>query len=34
LLAIELDFPHPEVTSEDAAVEKSVKYLKEVIAGL
>jgi sugar phosphate isomerase/epimerase len=34
LLAIELDFPHPEVTSEDAAVEKSVKYLKEVVAGL
>lgn len=34
LLAIELDFPHPEVTDEDAAVEKSVKYLKEVVASL
>lgn len=34
LLAIELDFPHPEVINEDAAVEKSVKYLKEVVASL
>ena len=34
LLAIELDFPHPTVTSEDEAVKKSVSYLKEVIAGL
>ena len=35
LLAVELDFPHPEVgTNEDAAVEKSVKYLQNLVAGL
>lgn len=35
LLAVELDFPHPEVgTNEDAAVEKSIKYLKNLVAGL
>lgn len=35
LLAIELDFPHPDVgTGEDAAVEKSVKYLQNMVAGL
>lgn len=34
LLAVELDFPHPEVgTHEDAAVEKSVKYLKDLVGG-
>ncbi len=35
LLAVEIDFPHPEVgTNEDAAVEKSIKYLKDLVAGL
>ena len=35
LLAVELDFPHPEVgTNEDAAVEKSIKYLKDLVATL
>ncbi|MCJ7715233.1 MAG: sugar phosphate isomerase/epimerase [Anaerolineales bacterium] len=35
LLAVELDYPHPEVgTNEDAAVEKSIKYLKNLVAGL
>ena len=34
LMAIELDFPHPTVTSEDEAVKKSVAYLKDVVAGL
>jgi sugar phosphate isomerase/epimerase len=35
LLAVELDFPHPDVgTNEDAAVEKSIMYLKELVAGL
>jgi sugar phosphate isomerase/epimerase len=35
LLAVELDFPHPEVgTNEDAAVEKSVKYLQDLVATL
>jgi sugar phosphate isomerase/epimerase len=35
LLAVELDFPHPEVgTNEDAAVEKSVKYLQNLVANL
>ena len=35
LLAVELDFPHPDVgTNEDAAVEKSVKYLQNLVAGL
>jgi sugar phosphate isomerase/epimerase len=33
LLAVELDYPHPEVgTNEDAAVAKSVKYLQELVA--
>ena len=35
LLAVELDFPHPDVGSgEDAAVEKSVKYLQKLVSGL
>jgi len=35
LLAVELDFAHPDVgTNEDAAVEKSVKYLQNLVAGL
>lgn len=35
LLAVELDYPHPEVgTTEDAAVEKSVKYLQKLVAGI
>ena len=35
LLAVELDFPHPDVgTNEDEAVEKSIKYLKKLIADL
>ncbi len=35
LLAVELDFPHPEVgTGEDAAVEKSVKYLQNLVASI
>ncbi len=35
LLAVELDFAHPEVgTNEDAAVEKSVKYLQNLVANL
>ena len=35
LLAVELDFPHPEVgTAEDAAVEKSVKYLQNLVASI
>ena len=35
LLAVELDFPHPDVgTNEDAAVEKSVKYFQNLVAGL
>ncbi|MEE9599583.1 MAG: sugar phosphate isomerase/epimerase family protein [Anaerolineales bacterium] len=35
LLAVELDFPHPDVgTNEDAAVEKSVKYLQNLVTGL
>ena len=34
LLAIELDFPHPSVESEDKAVKKSVKYLKKLVAEL
>jgi sugar phosphate isomerase/epimerase len=35
LLAVELDFPHPDVgTNEDAAVEKSVKYLQNLVASL
>ena len=35
MLAVELDFPHPDVgTGEDAAVEKSIKYLREVVADL
>jgi sugar phosphate isomerase/epimerase len=35
LLAVELDFPHPEVgINEDAAVEKSVKYLQNLVANL
>jgi len=35
LLAVELDFPHPTVgTNEDEAVEKSIKYLKKLIADL
>jgi sugar phosphate isomerase/epimerase len=35
LLAVELDFPHPDVgTNEDAAVAKSVKYLQELVASL
>jgi sugar phosphate isomerase/epimerase len=35
LLAVELDFPHPDVgTNEDAAVEKSVKYLQELVASI
>jgi sugar phosphate isomerase/epimerase len=34
LLAVELDFPHPEVgTEEDAAVAKSVKYLQQLVSG-
>ena len=33
LLAVELDFAHPEVAGqEDAAVEKSVKYLQDLVA--
>ena len=33
LLAVELDFAHPEVAGqEDAAVEKSVKYLQKLVA--
>lgn len=32
LMAVELDFPRPEVgTAEDAAVQKSVKYLNKLI---
>ncbi|MBI9043298.1 MAG: sugar phosphate isomerase/epimerase [Anaerolineaceae bacterium] len=35
MLAVELDFPHPEVgTNEDAAVEKSIKHLKEIVAAV
>lgn len=35
LLAVELDFPHPDVgTNEDAAVEKSVKYLQDLVVGI
>lgn len=35
LLAVELDFAHPDVgTNEDAAVEKSVKYLQNLVTGL
>jgi sugar phosphate isomerase/epimerase len=35
LLAVELDFPHPDVgTNEDAAVQKSIKYLKDLVATL
>jgi sugar phosphate isomerase/epimerase len=35
LLAVELDFAHPDVgTNEDAAVEKSVKYLQNLVANL
>jgi len=35
MLAVELDYPHPEVgTNEDAAVEKSVKYLQNLVADL
>lgn len=35
MLAIELDFPHPSVgTEEDAAVAKSVEYLKGLVADL
>ena len=35
LLAVELDFPHPDVgTNEDAAVKKSVKYLQDLVATL
>jgi sugar phosphate isomerase/epimerase len=35
MLAVELDFPHPDVgTNEDAAVEKSIKYLKDLVATL
>lgn len=35
MLAVELDFPHPEVgTNEDAAVEKSVNYLQNLVANL
>ena len=35
LLAVELDFPHPDVgTNEDAAVQKSVKYLQDLVATL
>lgn len=34
LLAVELDYPHPEVgTNEDAAVAKSVKYLQNLVTG-
>jgi sugar phosphate isomerase/epimerase len=32
LLAVELDFTHPEYAGqEDAAVEKSVKYLQKLV---
>ena len=35
LLAVELDFAHPEVAGqEDAAVEKSVKYLQKLVKEL
>ena len=35
LLAVELDFTHPEYAGqEDAAVEKSVKYLQNLVAEL
>ena len=35
LLAVELDFPHPDVgTNEDAAVAKSVKYLQDLVASI
>ncbi len=35
LLAVEIDFPHPEVgTNEDAAVAKSVKYLQKLVASI
>lgn len=35
LLAVELDYPHPEVgINEDAAVEKSVKYLQNLVSSL
>ena len=35
LLAVELDFPHPDVgTAEDAAVKKSVKYLQNLVANI
>lgn len=34
LLAVELDYPHPEVgTNEDAAVAKSVKFLQNLVTG-
>jgi hypothetical protein len=33
LLAVELDFAHPEYAGqEDAAVEKSVKYLQKLVS--
>ncbi|MEJ2447551.1 MAG: sugar phosphate isomerase/epimerase [Anaerolineales bacterium] len=35
LLAVEMVYPHPEVgTNEDAAVEKSVKYLQNLVSSL
>ena len=35
LLAVELDFPHPDVgTAEDEAVKKSVKYLQNLVANI
>jgi hypothetical protein len=34
MLAIELDFPHPTVASEDEAVAKSVDYLRGLVAAL
>ena len=34
LLAIELDFPHPDVDDEDQAVQKSVEYLKKLVSEL
>lgn len=35
LMAGELDFPRPEVgTAEDAAVQKSVKYLNKLITDI